>query len=128
MSKRSGSSWSSRTWATLRSALSWMRWSQRRRERQEELLYQQEARMRLFLWETLLPQLLAEQRRQLWEMALPLADSLTRLDKRQLAAQMQGVEYNLLLQEMVMEVLSAQVPPVEAQLLSPLSLPQSSAS
>lgn len=84
--------------------------------------------MRLFLWETLLPQLLAEQRRQLWEMALPLADSLTRLDKRQLAAQMQGVEYSLLLQEMVMEVLSAQVPPVEAQLLSPLSLPQSSAS
>jgi hypothetical protein len=84
--------------------------------------------MRLFLWETLLPQLLAEQRRQLWEMALPLADSLTRLDKRQLAAQMQGVEYNLLLQEMVMEVLGSLQPSAEAQLLSPLSLPSSSAS
>lgn len=84
--------------------------------------------MRLFLWETLLPQLLAEQRRQLWEMALPLADSLTRLDKRQLAAQMQGVEYSLLLQEMLLEVLSSLQPTAEEQLLSPLSLPSSSAS
>jgi hypothetical protein len=84
--------------------------------------------MRLFLWETLLPQLLAEHRRQLWELAIPLADSLTRLDKRQLAAQMQGVEYNLLLQEMVMEVLAGQQPTVEAQLLTRASLPQSSAS
>jgi hypothetical protein len=84
--------------------------------RQEELLYQQEARLRLFLWETLLPQLLAEHRRQLWELGLPLADSLTRLDKRQLAAQLQSVEYNLLLQEMVMEVLQAQMPPVSQQL------------
>lgn len=83
---------------------------------QEELLYQQEARLRLFLWETLLPQLLAEQRRQLWELGLPLADSLTRLDKRMLGSQMQGVEYNLLLQEMVMEVLQAQMPPVSQQL------------
>lgn len=84
--------------------------------RQEELLYQQEARLRLFLWETLLPQLLAEQRRQLWELGLPLADSLTRLDKRMLGSQLQGVEYNLLLQEMVMEVLQAQMPPVSQQL------------
>jgi hypothetical protein len=102
-----------------------MRWRQRARLRQEELLYQQEARLRQFLWEVLLPQLLAEQRALQWEMALPLADSLTRLDKRQLASQMQQVEHQQELREMLMEVLQGQVPPISQQ-LGLLSLPPSS--
>jgi hypothetical protein len=52
--------------------------------------------------------LLEQQRAQLWEMALPLADSLTRLDKRQLASQMQGVEHQQELRELLLEVLQEQ--------------------
>jgi hypothetical protein len=92
-----------------------MHWSQRRRERQDQLTALQEQK-RVREQEHLLLLLRAQQRELLWELALPLVDSLTRLDKRLLAAQLQSVEYNLLLQEMVMEVLQAQMPPVSQQL------------
>jgi hypothetical protein len=100
----------------LRSVLSWMHWSRRRQERRAELMYQQEARLRLFLWETLLPQLLAEHRQQLWELALPLMDSLKRLDQRTLVSQMQQVEQQQEIRELLLEVLQAQMPPVSQQL------------
>lgn len=123
LTRRSSSS--SRIRETWRSVLSWMRWSQRRQVRRE-LQAATEERQRLALQ--------AQQREMfrslLWEMALPLMDALTRLDKRILASQMQGVEYNLLLQEMVMEVLQGQQPPVSQQLgsLIQLSSPPNSAS
>lgn len=116
MSRQSVSTLSSRIRAMLHSVLSWMHWSQRRQERRAELLYQQEARMRLFLWETLLPQLLAEQRRQLWELALPLMDALTRLDQRILVSQMQQVELDSQQREILLEILQGQMPPVSQQL------------
>jgi hypothetical protein len=107
----------------LRSVLSWMHWSQRRRARQEELLLQQEARLRQFLWEVLLPQLLMEQRQQLWEMALPLADSLTRLDKRILASQMQQLEQASQQESLLMEVLDSLQPTAKVQLMSRVGQP-----
>jgi hypothetical protein len=114
----------------LRSVLSWMHWSRRKQERQAELLYQQEARMRLFLWETLLPQLLAEHRRQLWELALPLMDSLKRLDQRMLVSQMQQVEQQTEIRELLLEILQGQMPPVSQQIgqLLPLTSSRSSGS
>jgi hypothetical protein len=95
--------------------------------------------MRLFLWETLLPQLLAEQRRQLWEMALPLAEALHRQDSlaeerhrlllgHLLVLQDQTETRGLLTQDLLLEVLGSLQPTAEEQLLSPLSLPSSSAS
>lgn len=66
--------------------------------------------------------------RHLWEMALPLVDSLTRLDKRLLAAQMQQVEQQQELRELLLEVLGSLQPTASQQLLPRLVPPLTSSS
>ena len=113
------SSWSSRTWATLLSALSWMHWSRRRRERQALLQRQQEDRLLLMLQGLLEAHRLHQQQEQralLWEMALPLAEALRRLDQRILVSQMQQVELDSQQKELLLEILQGQMPPVYQQL------------
>ena len=117
------SSWSSRTWATLRSALSWMHWSRRRQARLELQQRRQEDRILLTLQGLLEAHrlhLLAEQRALLWEMALPLAEALHRLDQKQQAGQMQtqaDVGNSLAVtEELLLEILQGLMPPVHQQL------------
>ena len=61
-----------------------------------------------------------EQRALLWEMALPLAEALRRLDQRQQAGQMQtqaDVGNSLAVtEELLLEILQGQMPPVYQQL------------
>ena len=109
------SSWSSRIRETWRSALSWMHWSRRRQERREQereiLLARVEATLRVLL-EHQARTLMLQQRELLWEMALPMAEALTRMDKRNREVQMQqGLE-----QELLLEILQGQMPPVSQQL------------
>lgn len=120
MSRKSGRPLSSRIREIWRSVLSWMHWSQRRQVRrvqQEEILL---ARLQVTM------QVLVRQ--QLWELGLPLADSLTRLDKRLLAHQLQQVQQQQELMELLLEILQGQMPPVSQQLglSTPPQLPQSS--
>ena len=119
MSPTSGKRSSSRLRETWRSVLSWMHWSRRRqlrRDLEREALLAQIQEMVLFLL-----------REQLWEMALPLADSLTRLDKRQLAAQLQQTEHQQEMLQLLLELLQSTVPPAYQQLglSSPPQLPPS---
>jgi hypothetical protein len=89
-----------------------MRWRQRRRLRkvqQEEILL---ARLQSTM------QVLV--RELLWELALPLADSLTRLDKRQLAHQMQQVEQQRQTEELLLEILQGQQPSSVEQIFQQL--------
>ena len=100
---------------TLRSVLSWMHWSRRRQERREQereiLLARVEATLRVLL-EHQARTLMLQQRELLWEMALPMAEALTRMDKRNREVQMQqGLE-----QELLLENLQGQMPPVSQQL------------
>lgn len=87
---------------------------------QEEILL---ARLQVTM-QVLLRELLAEQRHQLWELGLPLADSLTRLDKRLLAHQLQQAETHQDQVSLLLEILQGQMPPVSQQL--GLSIPGSS--
>jgi hypothetical protein len=108
-----------------------MHWSRRRRERQEVLRIQRE--------QELLARLQVMVRELLWELALPLAEALHRQDSlaeerhrlllgHLLVLQDQTETRGLLTQDLLLEVLGSLQPTAEEQLLSPLSLPSSSAS
>lgn len=117
----SGSSWSFRIRAMLRSVLSWMRWSQRRQERleQQEILRARRQQEQL-----------DQIRLLLWELAIPLAEALGRLDhhqqltrKRVQVMQAQQLELRNQQEQMLLEILQGQQQSAEQQMYPLIGLP-----
>lgn len=97
--------------ATLHSVLSWMRWRQRSRQRQELERLRQMAKL-----ETLLQQHLEDQRQLLLEALTPLAQALQRQDSQR---QQQHQEQK----ELLLETLNSLQPTAMQQLLPATSIP-----
>ena len=97
-------SWISQAWETLRSALSWTHWHQRRKqeqwEREQQLLLQIRLQTRMLLLEAL----------------TPMAEALERMDIL-MQQQWQQTHVHLMMQEdLLKEVLNSLQPPVSQQI------------
>lgn len=107
--------WSYRTWGTLLSALSWMRWHRRRRQwrelRQLQERLEQELRLR------------QELRMALLEALTPLAEALQRLDNLQKVAAHQQHQHLKYQEELLKEILNSLQPSAHQQIF-PLIGPQ----
>lgn len=104
-------SWIYRAWGMLLSALSWMRWRQRKAQRQWEM------EQRLLL------ELKLQQRMLLMEALTPLAQALQRMDNLQ-QQQWQKSHLHLMTQEeMLQEVLNGLMPLAEQQIFPRIGQP-----
>lgn len=130
LSRESARAWISRTWATLRLALSWTHWSQRRQARRERQL--EPLLLRLLAQETLLAvdhqaslyqQQALLQRSLLLEALQPVALAMQRQDSLALKQQEELLELLRLQQEILLEVLQGQQHPLREVIFQQLGQP-----
>lgn len=104
-------SWISRVWETLRSALSWTHW------RQKKAMQRWEMEQRLLL------QMRLQHRMLLMEALTPMAEALQRLDNLQRQGSQQQYEHLKYLEDLLKEVLNSLQPPVSQQIFLPTGQP-----
>ena len=107
-------SWICRLWVTLRSALSWTHWRQKKAQKQW-------AEKQLFLLE-----LQQQQRMLLLEALTPMAEALHRLDSLQQTSHQRQHKHLRHQEDLLMEVLNSLQPPASQQIfpqIGPLTPP-----
>lgn len=97
-------SWIFRAWVTLRSALSWTHWRQKKAQKQWEM------EQRLLL------ELRLQQRMLLMEALTPLAQALQRMDNLQQEQQLKEHVMLLMQEELLTEILQSLQPTVSQQI------------